>query len=141
MIGMPNKYLLLHGSIVILIGLLSGIPMWYAIIRNKGKEAVRAWRVAHSCLVMYGLMILIVGIVIPHLILGKLAVWVLVSALIAAGYGFVFALTIGAWKGLRGLTIKPYGLNTILFAGHIIGAFCSLIGIIIFIYGLFNTFK
>jgi hypothetical protein len=47
----------------------------------------------------------------------------------------VVAFTIGAWKGLRGLTAKPFGLNTLLFGAHIIGAFGSLIGITITIYG------
>lgn len=40
--------LLFHGAIVVLIGLLSGIPYGSAIIKKKGKSVIRAWRVAHS---------------------------------------------------------------------------------------------
>ena len=39
--------LLFHGSIVLLVGLLSGVPMGQAITGGWGEEVVRAWRVAH----------------------------------------------------------------------------------------------
>jgi hypothetical protein len=134
MISLPTAYLLFTGSLVILAGLLLGFPLRYAIVKKK-EEIVNAWRVAHSILVMDGLFMLVVGLAIPYLILDGLSVWVLVWSLVASGYGFVVAFTIGAWKGYRGLTAKPYGLNTILFAGHIVGASGSLIGIAIVIYG------
>jgi len=134
MINMPAVYLLFNGFVVILAGLLLGFPLRYAIIKKKEK-LVNAWRVAHSVSIMDGLMMIIVGLTIPHLFLDRLAIWVLVWSLVLSGYGFVMAFTIGAWKGLRGLTPKPYGLNTILFVAHIIGALGSLVGVLITIYG------
>jgi len=139
MISLPTAYLLFNGSLVILAGLLLGFPLRYAIVKKK-EEIVNAWRVAHSILVMDGLFMLIVGLAIPYLILDGLSVWVLVWSLVASGYGFVVAFTIGAWKGFRGLTAKPYGLNTLLFGTHIIGALGSLIGVVILIYGFFKSF-
>jgi hypothetical protein len=138
MISLPTAYLLFNGSLVILAGLLLGFPLRYAIVKKK-EEIVNAWRVAHSVLVMDGMMMIIVGLTIPYLILDGLSVWVLVWSLVASGYGFVVAFTIGAWKGLRGLTAKPFGLNILLFAAHIVGALGSLIGIVIVIYGFFNS--
>jgi hypothetical protein len=138
MISLPTAYLLFNGSLVILAGLILGFPLRYAIVKKK-EEIVNAWRVAHSVLVMDGLMMLIIGLIIPHLILGELAVWVLVLSLVASGYGFVVAFTIGALKGVRGLTAKPFGLNTLLFAAHIVGASGSLIGIVIVFYGAMKT--
>ena len=134
MIRLPAAYLLLNGSVVILAGLLLGFQLRYAIVEKKG-EAVNSWRVAHSVLVMDGLLMLIVGLTIPHLVLDRLTLWALVWSLVASGYGFVIAFTLGAWKGVRGLTLKPYGLNTVLFGAHLIGAVGSLIGIAIIIYG------
>jgi hypothetical protein len=135
MTRLPTAYLLFNGSLVILAGLLLGFPLRYAIVKKKG-EIVNAWRVAHSVLIMDGLMMLIIGgLIIPYLILDELAVWVLMWALVISGYGFVVAFTIGVWKGIRGLTAKPYGLNTILFGAHILGALGSLVGISIAIYG------
>ena len=138
MIRQPIAYLLLNGSIVILVGLLNGLPLKAAIVKQR--ENVNAWRVAHSVLVMDGLLMLIVGITVPHLFLDGCAVWVLVWSLIAAGYGFVTAFSLGALKGIRGLTVKPYGLNTVLFAAHLIGAAGSLVGVMIMTYGSLRTF-
>jgi len=134
MISLPTAYLLFNGSVVIMVGLLLGFPLRSAIV-SKNEAAVNAWRVAHSVLVMEGLLMLIIGLIIPYLILDRLAIWVLVSSLVASGYGFVVAFTLGAWKGIRGLTAKPFGLNTLLFGAHLIGALGSLTGIAIVIYG------
>ena len=133
MTNLPTVTLLFNGSIVIMVGLLLGFPLRCTIVNKK--EDFNAWRVAHSVLVMDGLLMLVVGLTIPHLSLDKLAIWILVWSLVAAGYGFLVAFTVGAWKGTRGLTMRPFGLNTILFAAHVIGALGSLAGITIAIFG------
>ena len=135
MIELPSRYLLFHGSIVLFIGLLSGIPMGSAINRKKGEEAVRAWRVAHSGLIMDGLLMLIIALIVPYLQVGELGIWTLVWVLVISGYGFVMALPLGAWKGYRGLVPKPHGINTIVYAGNVIGVVGSLVGIAIVIFG------
>jgi hypothetical protein len=140
MAELQTKYLLLNGSIVLLTGLLSGIPMGLAIVRKKGENTIRTWRVAHSTLIMDGLMLIIVGVVVPGLPIDELTLRVLVWALIPSAYGFVLALIIGAWVGYRGLTPKPYGINTVLFGGHTIGALGSLIGVAILTWGFFKAF-
>jgi hypothetical protein len=133
MMSLPTAYLLFNGSIIILAGLLLGFPLRSAIIKKN--LDMNAWRVAHSVLVMDGLMMLIVGLTIPYLSLDRLAIWILVWFLVAAGYAFLVAFTVGAWKGIRGLTARPFGLNTILFAAHVIGALGSLVGIAIAMFG------
>ncbi len=140
MIGQLTKYFIFHGATIILIGLFSGLIYWQTIIRNKRPEVIRGWRIAHVFLVTEGMFIVIVGLVIPHLALGGLAVRVLVWTIASSGYGFAWAFIGGAWKGYRGLTPNPYGLNTILFLGHFIGAAGSLIGIAMVIYGFFMAF-
>ena len=140
MTGLLNKYLIFHGAIITLIGLFSGLIYWQMIIRNKKPEVIHGWRIAHVFLVMEGMFIIIVGLSIPHLALGGLAVRVLAWIITISGYGFTWAFIGGAWKGYRGLTPKPYGLNTFLFLGHFIGAGGSLIGIAMVIYGSFKSF-
>ena len=140
MIGPLSIYvLLLHGSIVVLAGLLSGFPYWLAIIKHKDEAVIHAWRVAHSFLIADGIFMLVVGLAIPHLAFGRQALQMLLWSMILAGYGFVYAFIIGALKGIPGLTARPYGLNTLLFAGHFIGALGSLLGIVILIYGFFEA--
>ncbi len=132
------KTLLFHGSLVFLAGMLSGLLYWSAIIKHKN-EAVIAWRVAHSFLVVDGLFMLVAGLAIPHLALGGQAVRILVWSLIVAGYGFLYAFILGALKNIRGLTPRPYGLKTVLFTGHFIGVSGSLIGTIVLIYGFLKA--
>ena len=61
---------------------------------------------AHSFLLMDGLIMLIAGLVISYLPLDDLTVWVMPWALIISCYGFVLAFTIGAWKGIHRLTLE-----------------------------------
>ena len=133
MTSLPTAYLLFNGSIVIMVGLVLGFPLRSAIIKKNGD--MNAWRVAHSVLLMDGLLMLVVGLTLPYLSLDKRAIWLLVWSLVAAGYAFMVTFTVGAWKGIRGLTMKPFGLNTILFAAHVIGAFGSLVGIAVAMFG------
>ena len=134
----PTKFLLVHGLIVLFIGVLSGIPFWFAIIFNRTKGAVSAWRVAHSTLIASGLLMVVVSLIYSHLALsselGSLVAWFF----IVSGYGFVFAFVIGAWIGRRGLTPWPLGVDTVLFAGHFIGAVGALLGMCILLYGLLS---
>jgi len=88
MIGLPNKYLILHGTIIILIGLFSGLIYWQTIIRNKKPEVIGGWRIAHIFLVIEGMFLIIVGLLIPHLALSGLPARVLVWIIISSGYGF-----------------------------------------------------
>ena len=139
MTGPLDKYVIFHGAIIILIGLFSGLIYWQTIIRNKKPEVIGGWRIAHVFLVMEGMFIIIVGLIIPYLTLSSLTIRALVWVTAISGYGFTWAFIGGAWKGYHGLTPKPYGLNTILFLGHFIGAGGSLIGIVMVIYGVLKT--
>lgn len=135
MTGPPDMCLLLHGAIVALAGLLSGVPYWRAIVRKKDEAVAHAWRVAHSFLVMDGIFMLVVGLALPHCTLGGYTALMVAWSMTFAGYGFIGAFILGALKGIRGLTAKPYGLNTVIFIGHLVGASGSLAGIVILIAG------
>jgi uncharacterized membrane protein len=128
--------LLIHGSIVILFGLLSGFPFWIAIIRCHDQSAVRAWRVAHTTLIGCGLLMLVVYLISPKLALSAELRSLLTWVLVASGYGFVFALVVGAATKYRALTPRPFGVNTLLFMGHLIGAAGAIVAMCIVLYGL-----
>lgn len=140
MIELHCNWLLFHGLIVMLVGVLSGIPFWLAIIKDKGKEKINAWRVAHSFLIVYAILMLIFGLMLQYLTLHSSAAWLIEWSLVVAGYSFIVAFTVGAWKGHRGLLPKPYGLNTILFVSHTIGVIGSLVGIVTIIYSIIKNF-
>jgi hypothetical protein len=138
MISSPVVYLILHGSIIILIGLLVGLPLRSSILR-KAEAKASAWRVAHSVLIMDGLLMVLVGMLLPRLSLDQVMIGASVWSSVASGYGFAVAFTVGAWKGFRGLSARPFGLNTVLFVAHVVGALGSFIGMAIVFYGLLKA--
>jgi len=134
----PVHCLLIHGSIVLIFGLLSGIPFWVAIIRGQDEEAIRPWRVAHTTLIACGLVMLVVNLINPQLALSRELRSLLAWVLVASGYGFVFALVVGASMGYRALVPRPVGLNILLFMGHLIGAAGAVLGMCVVLYGLLH---
>ena len=129
------KSLLFHGAIVVLFGLISGFFYWVAILRDDEDGSAR-WRVAHAFLVIEGMFMLLVGLLVPHVVLHDQALSLLVWTTIVSGYAFVFAFVVGSFGRLRGLTVTPLGLNTLLFVGHCVGATGSLVTTTLLAIGL-----
>lgn len=132
----PSHFLLIHGSIVFLIGLLTGLPFWLAIIRGREAALIRAWRATHTTLISSGLMMLIIGLAAPLLELDEAIRALMNWSLVISGYSFAVAFVAGATTGRRGLMPNPLGFNTLLFAAHFLGATGSAAGICLFLYGL-----
>jgi hypothetical protein len=131
--------LTLHGAIVLLIGLLSGIPYGSAITKKQDEDTIRAWRVAHSGLSMGGTTIIAFSAVLSNLELDPILTSTFVWSSAISGYGFCLALPYGAWVGHRGLSIDGPGKNKIVYAGNMVGAIGSLIGTLVLIFGCFKT--
>ena len=98
---------------------------------------MRAWRVAHSGLVMGSVLLLALGPVVPQLRLGASALALLVWAFVASSYAFAVALPLGAHYGHRGLTFAPPVLNRVVYVGNIIGAAGALVGTLILVWGAY----
>ena len=129
------KQLIFHGSVILLVGLLCGAPLGSAVVREKPEETVRAWRVAHSSLLMGGILLLVVASIIGQLQLSAWALAVMVWAFIAASYGFAVILPLGAHYGHRGLKSEPPFLNHVLYVGNTVGALGLLIGAVLLLWG------
>ncbi len=135
MIELSVRHLLVHGSIVTLIGVLMGLPYWGAIVYGAHAETTRSWRVAHAFLCVDGMLILVAGLIVPRLALGDIAIRVLAAAFIGSGYAFVAAFVAGALTGFRGLTPRPHGWRTLLFLAHLLGALGVLTGLFLMLFG------
>src|SRR5688572_13476408 len=92
-------HILLHGLIVLTIGLLCGVPYGRAITHGWGEEAVRAWRLAHFSLVVGGMWLMTAAAVHRLLVLGPRATAVLAASVITSAYSFTVALIVGAIGG------------------------------------------
>jgi hypothetical protein len=134
---MWQKQLVLHGAIILLIGFACGAPMGSSIVRRKAEDIVRAWRVAHSSLVMGGILLLALAGVVEHLRLGGWAHSLLAACFIVSGYAFAVVLPLGAHYGVRGLTSQAPGLNRIVYAGNLIGIAGMFIGALLLIWGAY----
>ena len=134
-----TKLLILHGGIILLIGLLCGAPLGSAVVRRKSEETVRAWRVAHSSLVMGGVLLLAVAGVISHLKLGAFGLALLVWAFVVSSYGFALVLPLAAHYGHRGLISEPPLLNRVLYFGNVLGAAGLLLGTIVLLWGAYGA--
>jgi hypothetical protein len=118
--------LVFHGALLLLVGNLTGIPFAGAIQDGWGPDAVRAWRVAHTSLVMGGLLYVAMGAARAHISLSPGAAAALVGTLIATAYVFTFALILGASIGARGLSGEGpvlHGLVFGLFAFSVLALF------------------
>lgn len=135
MSGSPARLLLVHGAGTLLLGLLCGYPWWLGVVLHRDRW-IRGWRVAHLVLVTTGLVLLIVALVLPGAGLGRGLEELVAWPLIAAAYGFAFAFLGGAVARERALWPLPAGLRTVLFAGHLVGAAGSTIGIAALLFGL-----
>lgn len=136
-----QRHLLLHGSVVLIAGLLSGLGFSEAITGAAGADAERGWRVAHTGLVMGGLLLIAVSSALPTLRLPEQALAVLVWSLVAAGYAFTVALPYGAAVAMRGLEPAGPVSNWIVFTGNAVGALGSVVAALLLACGAFRSLR
>src|SRR5687767_6500851 len=134
-----TKQLIFHGAVVLLIGLLCGAPLGSAVVRAKSEEAIRGWRVAHSSLVMGGILLLAVAGIAERLRLDAFAQHLLVWPLVISSYGFAVVLPLAAHYGHRGLTPARPFLNRAIYVGNMIGAARLIIGTIVLLWGAYGS--
>lgn len=127
--------LLLHGAIVLFIGLLCGIPFAVAAGSAWGEDAVRAWRVAHAGMVAVGVMLLAIGAILPRLSLSDRPAAMLVWSLGLSAYSFTLGVLVAAMAGVRGLKEAGPALNQVVFAAYAVGAIGALLGVAVLIVG------
>lgn len=136
-----QRQLLLHGSVVLVVGLLSGALFREAITGAQGENAERAWRVAHSGLTMGGALLIAAAAALPILALPRRAAPLLVWSLVASGYGFVIALPCSAAVGMRGLEPMGPASNFVVFIGNTVGALGSLSGALLIVWGAWRAVR
>lgn len=133
-----TKQLILHGAVILLVGLLCGAPLGSAAVRGKPEETVRAWRVAHSSLVMGGILLLTLAGVVSHLQLSASALSLLVWVFVVSSYGFAVVLPLAAHYGHRGLSLAPPLFNRVIYLGNMAGAVGLTIGTVLLLWGAYG---
>ena len=120
--------IVLHGVIVIGLGLVAGIPYASAIAGGQA-EAMRAWRMAHLEGVLNGLVAIALAAVGGVLVLSRRQQRLLAVSLVGMAYGNVVASILGAATGNRGLAPGGSPVNTavyLLFVAAVVGIVVAL---------------
>lgn len=120
--------MVLHGALVVVIGLLAGLPYAFVLTGAWAGEE-RAWRMAHLEGVLNGLLVLAVAAAGDALVLSARAQAVLAISLIGMAYANVLASILGASFGVRGLSASGPPANVavyLLFWLAIVGVFVGL---------------
>ncbi len=133
------RHLIFHASIVLLIGLLCGIPYAKAINRDAPENIVRSWRVAHLALPLGATLMLAIAAVLTHFMVGVNVKWGITAVFVISGYGFCFALLLAPIVGHRGISSKGPLAAKLVYVGNSIGAWFSLAGSILLIYAAYMS--
>jgi hypothetical protein len=102
-----------HGAVVMLAGLLCGLP-----IVNE-EEPARLWHTAHESLVLIGVLLFAVSSVLPLLTLPKRESTALVWSLLATGYGLMVGLVL---QGITGQHAFGPSSNPVLMFAFVANA-------------------
>jgi hypothetical protein len=127
-----RSLLALHGAIVLLLGLLCGLP---AVAEELAGLQPTTWRATHGALLLAGVWLLATAALLPGLVLPPRQRKALAWSLIATGYAFTSAALIQAVTGVRALA--PHGTvsswvaylaNLATVAAGVLAALLTLLG-------------
>ncbi len=133
--------MLFHGTLVLLGGLLAGLPLAGAIIDGRGPETIHAWAVTHSSLIAAGILLLVVGAAGRHLSLPARGSALLAGTLLPSTYALSVGLVVTAVAGHRGLTASGPALNVLLYVGNVAGALGVLLAGALLVRGAYGAWR
>ena len=134
------RILVLAGMLTLLTGLLLGFPLRKAINQDMGEEAVRGWRVAHSSILVGGVMLLAISSALPFMALSLPFKVITVVLLSTSTFAFCYALIFGAMRLERGLVKSTGALANSIYYGNVVGALLSVGGLALLLYGSIAMF-
>lgn len=126
-----QRRIVLHGSIVLIVGLLCGLPSVVEVSTQSG----RMWQATHSALLILGVWLLATAAVLPLLLLAEREASALVGSLVLMAYSFTAAVLIQAATGTRAfgpdaspVTTVAFGANVLAVLGAFLSAALTLMG-------------
>lgn len=126
-----RKRIIFHGAVVVLVGLLCGLPA----VTEAGNESARLWHTAHEGLIMIGILLLALSSVMPTLVLERREAAGLVWSLLATGYGLMTGLILQGITGARAFGPTTSPVLMIAFIGNATGMFGSVVATSLTIMG------
>jgi hypothetical protein len=121
----------LHGVVLVVLGMLVGLPFSDAITAHSGADVERAWRVAHTSLVTGGTLYIAIAAIAHYLVVSKSAAVFVTWSLVISAYAFAFALVVGPIVGARGLEPTGPPLNVLVFAIFVVALVALFLSVVI----------
>jgi len=131
------RHLIFHAAIVLIIGLLCGMPYGRAINRKASEPIVHAWRVAHLALPIGAILMLAIAAVLTPLAVADLVKWIIALSLIVSSYSFCFSLVLAPLVGHRGLSSKGPFAAKLVYLGNMLGAGSSMVAAVVLLYAAY----
>jgi hypothetical protein len=131
------RHLVFHGSIVLLVGLLCGVPYGRAINRHAPAHIIHSWRVAHASLPIGAILMFAVAALLSSFAVVNQVKWLIAIALIISAYAFCISLPLGAITGHRGLSSSGSLTAKLVFAGNMLGSIASLAASLAIVYAAY----
>lgn len=128
--------LALHGSIVLVVSLISGLFLYADILKNKNKAA---WHLSHAGGSARGIMLIALAAVIhlPDLPLWQVST--LVWLIIFFTWTSTLAMIIAAVSGERGLGFSGSITNKVVYVLYGVGVIAVFPAFLLLIFGLLNA--
>ncbi len=126
----------LHGSVVLLSGLIGGLFFAGAIMRRRGEVA---WRVVHAGGCSAGVMLLAIAVPSQWVVLGSTIKVAMAIGLIGGSYVLCVGMYIAAIWDARGIPGGGTSLNRLVSRLYAIGTVMTLIGGVLLTIGLLRS--
>ena len=137
MMDIPARYLVFHSALVLLAGLLVGVPYGRAVHRNAPDQVIRAWRLAHDTLTLGPTLGLAIAAILSSLNVDAPIKSCLAWAWAVSNYGFCFSLPLAAMVNKRGHTLDKPLSNQLVFVGNMVGLGASSVGTVVLLYAAY----
>jgi hypothetical protein len=104
-----------HAAVIILLGMIAGIPFGAYIVEGAAEDVVRGWRTAHLLGLLNGLFMIAVASMWARIGLSARLTSALWWCLVLGGYANTIAPLLAAIAGHRGLEPAGPGMNWVIF--------------------------
>ena len=140
MVAQPDEQrrLVLHGAIILLVGLLSGYAAVFDEVSRSGR---RTWIAAHSAFLLAGVWLIATAAILPLLELPPRERKALLLSLTGGAYSFMTAVLIQAATGVRAISPDVTGISLVAFAANLLALLGTVLAASLTILGAWNGLR
>lgn len=139
MVSQPDaqRRLVLHGAIIVLVGLFCGLPS----VVEEASGSGRMWQAAHSALLMLGVWLIATAAVLPLLELPRREWEALLLTLTGGAYSFMAAVVIQAATGVRAISPDVSGISLVAFVANLLAVLGTILAASLTVMGAWNALR